>query len=69
MGLTYGNKVVKIFTRTKHQKVNNTYNPKIYGVIEGPIHQMLKAYPKEFRFVRHESTRSLRPSKKDKEKK
>ena len=52
MGVTYGNKVVKIFTRTKHQKINNTYNPKIYGVIEGPIHQMLKAYPKEFQFAK-----------------
>ena len=46
MGVSYGNKSVKIFTKTKHVKVNNTYNAKLYGVIEGPINQMLKYYPK-----------------------
>ena len=33
MGASYGNKSVKIFTKTKHVKINNTYQPKIYGVI------------------------------------
>ena len=42
MGVSYGNKSVKIFTKTKHVKVSNTYNAKLYGVIEGPINQMLK---------------------------
>ena len=34
----------------------------MYGVIEGPIHHMLKHFPNEFNFIRHESKRSLRPS-------
>ena len=33
MGASYGNKSIKIFTKTKHVKINNTYQPKIYGVI------------------------------------
>ena len=37
MGVSYGNKSVKIFTKTKHVKINNTYNAKLYGVIEGPM--------------------------------
>jgi hypothetical protein len=57
---------IKIFTRTKHQNVKDKYIPKMYGVIEGPVHHMLKQFPNEFAFIRHESTRSLRPSKKDK---
>ena len=46
---------IKIFTRTRHFKSNKTYIPKMYGVIEGPIQQMLKSYPNEFTFIRHES--------------
>jgi|TARA_R110000796_G_scaffold115619_2_gene227768 hypothetical protein len=58
---------IKIYTKTKHQKTNNNkYISKMFAVIEGPIHQMMIAYPTEFQFIRHESTRSLRPSKKDK---
>mgnify|MGYP001187890274 CR=1 FL=1 len=57
---------IKIYTKTKHHKVNDKYIAKMYGVIEGPVHQMMLSYPKEFEFIRHESTRSLRPSKKDK---
>ena len=53
---------IKIFTRTKHQKLKNKYIAKMYGVIEGPVHQMLKYFPNEFSFIRHESKRSLRPS-------
>ena len=59
---------IKIYTKTKHHKSKqHTYIARMYGVIEGPIHQMLKQFPNEFDFIRHESTRSLRPSKKDKE--
>ena len=47
MGATYGNKAIKIFTKTKHFKKDNTYQPKMYGVIEGPVNQMLKYFPKE----------------------
>ena len=57
---------IKIYTKTKHFKTKqNTYLPKMYGVIEGPIHQMLKSYPNDFCFIRHESKRSLRPSAKN----
>ena len=58
---------IKIYTKTKHFKSGNTYNAKMYGVIEGPVHQMLLNFPKEFEFIRHESKRSLRaPTKKEK---
>jgi len=32
------------------------------GVIEGSVNKMIRAYPKEFNFMRHETKRSLRPS-------
>ena len=58
---------IKIYTKTKHHKTKtNTYLPKMYGVIEGPIHKMLLHFPKQFEFVRHESKRTLRPSAKSK---
>ena len=58
---------IKIYTKTKHHlSKQHKYIAKMYGVIEGPIHHMLKHFPNEFDFIRHESTRSLRPSKKDK---
>ena len=38
--------------------------PKMHGVIEGPVNKMIKAYSEEFSFMRHKTTRSLRPSKK-----
>ena len=60
--------MIKIYTKTKHHKVKNSYIAKMYGVIEGPIHDMLKTFPDEFKFVRHESTRALRPSKAQKKK-
>jgi hypothetical protein len=61
---------IKIYTKTKHHKSKqHTYIPKMYGVIEGPIHQMLLQFPKQFEFVRHESKRSLRPSAKSKNEK
>ena len=36
MGVTYGNKAIKVYTKTKHFKSGNTYNAKMYGVIEEP---------------------------------
>ena len=54
---------LKIYTRTTHEKKEKTYVPKVLGVIEGPVVKMIKAYPKEFGFMRHETTRSIRPSK------
>ena len=53
---------LKIYTRTTHVRNNGVYNPKMLGVIEGPVNKMIKAYPKEFSFMRHETKRSLRPS-------
>ena len=56
---------IKIYTKTKHHKSKqHTYIPRMYGVIEGPVHQMIKFFPKEFEFIRHESKRSLRAPKK-----
>ncbi len=60
---------IKIYTNTKHLKVGNTYVSKMYGTIQGPIHTMLKHYPKEFAFMRHETKRSLRPSARGKKNK
>ena len=65
MGATYGNKAIKVFTKTKHfKKEKNSYDAKIYGVIEGPVNQMLKLYPTEFRFMRHETKLMQRKSRK-----
>ena len=64
MGATYGNKAIKIYTKTKHFKKDNTYTAKLYGAIEGPVNQMLKLYPTEFRFMRHESKLMQRKSRK-----
>ena len=68
MGATYGNKAIKIYTKTKHFKKDNTYQPKMYGVIEGPVNQMLKYFPKEFKFLRHETKQMLRAPRKKKKK-
>ena len=65
MGVTYGNKAIKVFTKTKHfKKEKNSYDAKIYGVIEGPVNQMLKHYPTEFKFMRHETKQMLRSPRK-----
>tara|TARA_Y100001951_G_C11035761_1_gene127456 strand:- start:44 stop:262 length:219 start_codon:yes stop_codon:yes gene_type:complete len=61
---------IKIYTKTKHHlSKQHKYIPRMYGVIEGPVHQMLKHFPNEFVFIRHESKRSLRPSAKEKKNK
>ena len=55
---------IKIYTKTKHHKTSKgNYIPKMYGVIEGPVHHMLKQFPEIFEFLRHESKRSLRAPK------
>ena len=59
---------LKFYTRTTHEKVGKTYIPKMLGVIEGPVNKMIKAYPNEFKFMRHETKRSLRPSARGKNK-
>ena len=60
--MTYKIYGIKIYTRTIHKKVNGKYIPEMMGVIEAPVNKMMKAYPGEFRFMRHETKRSLRPS-------
>ena len=54
---------LKIYTRTTHARKNGVYDPKMLGGIEGPVGKMIRAYPKEFGFIRHQTTRSIRPSK------
>ena len=54
---------LKVYTKTTYEKTNGKYIPKMLGVIEGPVNKMMKAYPDKFNFMRHETTRSLRPSK------
>jgi len=55
---------LKVYTKTTYEKMNGKYVPKMLGVIEGPVNKMIKAYKDEFNFMRHKTTRSLRPSKK-----
>ena len=62
--MTYKIYGLKVYTKTTYEKMNGKYIPKMLGVIEGPIHHMLKHFPNEFNFIRHESKRSLRPSAK-----
>ena len=46
---------VKVYTKT----VTEGGNREMWGVIEAPIHKMLKAFPDEFKFMKHETRRSL----------
>jgi|TARA_R110000824_G_scaffold51634_1_gene143840 hypothetical protein len=51
---------LKVYTKT----VMDGKIPKMYGVIEGEVNKMMNAYPDKFSFMKHQTTRSLRPSKK-----
>tara|TARA_Y100001951_G_scaffold85199_1_gene74994 strand:- start:701 stop:898 length:198 start_codon:yes stop_codon:yes gene_type:complete len=62
--MTYKIYGLKIYTKT----IMDGRIPKMYGVIEGSVNKMMKAYPGEFSFMRHETKRSLRPSAKEKKK-
>ena len=42
---------IRIYRRTLKDKGDY----KMYGVIEAPIHKMIKAFPNEFRFLKHET--------------
>lgn len=57
---------IDIYTKTKKEKINGSYHYKMVGVIEAPINKMIKAYPEEFNFMRHQTRREARPSKKGK---
>ena len=54
---------IKIYTKTTFEKINGKYVPKMLGVIEGSVNKMIKAYPNEFSFMRHQTMRDQRPSK------
>ena len=54
---------IKIYTKTTYVKTNGKYIPKMLGVIEAPVTKMIKAYPSEFKFMRHQTMRDQRPSK------
>ena len=53
---------IKVYTKTTFEKSNGKYISKMLGVIEAPVTKMIKAYPREFKFMRHETKRDLRPS-------
>ena len=56
---------LKVYTKTVMESSNDgCLLPKMYGVIEGPVTKMIKAYPEEFSFMRHETKRSLRDKNK-----
>ena len=48
-------------TKEALTEINNAEggNREMWGVIEAPIHKMLKAFPDEFKFMKHETRRSL----------
>ena len=57
--MTYKIYGLKVYTKT----IMDGRVPKMYGVIEGPVNKMMKAYPDKFSFMKHQTTRDLRPSK------
>ena len=54
---------LKIYTRTTYEKKDGRYLPKMLGVIEGSVNKMIKAYPSEFSFMRHQTKRDQKISK------
>ena len=59
---------IKIYTKTTYEKMNGKYIPKMLGIIEGSVNKMIKAYPSEFSFMRHQTKRDIRPSARGKKK-
>ena len=57
--MTYKIYGLKIYTKT----IMDGRIPKMIGVVEGPVNKMIKAYPEEFSFMRHQTLRDQRPSK------
>jgi|TARA_B100001971_G_C17673105_1_gene278523 hypothetical protein len=54
---------LRTYTKTIVEETKKGKIPKMIGVIEGPINKMLKAYPGEFSFMRHETKRDKKFSK------
>ena len=55
---------LKFYTKTVIEDVKGVKVPKMLGVIEGPVNKMIRAYANEFSFMRHQTMRDQRPSKK-----
>ena len=55
---------MKFYTKTVIEDVKGVKVPKMLGVIEGPVNKMIRAYADEFSFMRHQTMRDQRPSKK-----
>ena len=54
---------LKIYTKTIVEETKKGKISKMLGVIEAPVTKMMKAYPREFNFMRHQTMRDQRPSK------
>jgi len=54
---------LKIYTKTIVEETKKGKISKMFGVIEAPVNKMLKAYPSEFSFMRHETKRDKKFSK------
>ena len=50
---------IKVYTKRYKEKRKDEW----YGVIEAPLYKMMKAYPREFSFLQHETRRSLDASR------
>jgi len=50
---------IKVYTKMYKEKRKDEW----YGVIEAPLYKMMKAYPREFSFLQHETRRSLDASR------
>ena len=60
--MTYKIYGLKVYTKT----IMDGRIPKMYGVIEGPVNKMMKAYPAEFSFMRHQTKRDKKFGKEEK---
>ena len=54
----------EVIKRVLIKDVKGVKVPKMLGVIEGPVNKMIRAYTDEFSFMRHQTMRDQRPSKK-----
>ena len=50
---------IKVYTKMYREKRKDIW----YGVIEAPLYKMMKAYPREFSFLQHETRRTLDASR------
>jgi len=50
---------IKVYTKMYKEKRKDIW----YGVIEAPLYKMMKAYPREYSFLQHETRRALDASR------